>query len=228
MHIFSYLKELSYGRHETIGPNIRLTPAICRASRVIRAETLPLYAKTSAFIIQTDDSLHSSNNRVNAWLNALGTEGIPQVESLQLSRHWNLTQPSRWQGHVGFYIRLQSINKVWQCTSGTYPIANDMRGMRLESVDLLRHIVTQRLRPADAYVRAKTLSRLDVEFIVQAMELVALHPISTFDTEQSEGGRQRRREIWTTMEKKLFALRVGSVEQPRGFEPQPKSFHTPY
>ena len=205
MQIIEHLEDFWPGGHETIGPNVRLTPTICRVSRVLREEALPLYAKTSCFIIQTDDDLHVSNDRVQLWLQALGEEALAQVQSLQLSRHWKLKQPSRWQGHVGFYVRLQLVDKVWQCTAGTYPIANDMRGMRLESVDLLRHTVTKRLSRISA-LGGKGICRADVEFIVEAMNVVSSHPISTFDTEQSEAGRRRRREVWANMEQKLVAL----------------------
>lgn len=139
---------------------------------------------------------------------------------------------------MGFYLRLQMIGGVWNCTAGTYPIANDVRGMRLESVDALRHVVMQRLRPPEAYVQRKNLSRPDVEFIVAAMEIVAAHPISTYDTDQSEAGRKRRREIWATMEGKLRALQasVSSSSSPAfaAVVPSPAlargatSFHTPY
>ena len=183
-----------------------------------------MYAKTSAFIIQTDDQLHVSNNRVQTWLQAMGDEAIREVQILQLSRHWKLKQPSRWQGHVGFYIRLQRQDKVWQCTAGTYPIANDMRGMRLESVELLRDIVRNTLRRSCSCQR-RGLSRSDVELIVQAMDILASHPISTFDTEQSEAGRKRRREVWSTMTRKLFALTAWPDPQP-SFAKSPM-FYTP-
>ena len=53
----------------------------------------------------------------------------------------------------------------------------------------------------------------DVEFVVRAMEILAKHPISTFDTEQSEMGRRRRRETWMLMERKLWALTVCPHEE---------------
>lgn len=228
IQIFEYLPDLSYGRQESIGPNVRLTPAICRTTRTLREEALPIYAKTSAFVIQTDDNLHTSNNRVKAWLDALGHECIPKVESLQLSRHWKIKQPSRWEGHIGFYVRLQLVDREWQCTSGTYPFANDMRGMRLESVDLLRHVVLQRLRKSDpSSQQGRGMSRADVELIIQAMDVVASHPIPTFDTEQSEAGRRRRRETWTSMEKELLTVAAVSKESS-SFSDQDRTFYTPY
>ena len=136
LQIFAYL--FRYGRQETVGPNVQLTPALCRANRIFRRESLPLYAKTSAFIIQTDDSLHTVNDRVNMWLDALGDEALSYVENLQLSRHWHLQVPTRFQGNIGFYVKLQLVDEAWKCVAGTYPIANDKRGMRSESVELLR------------------------------------------------------------------------------------------
>lgn len=227
VQIFEYLPDLSYGRHETIGPNVRLTPAICRVSYSLRADTLPLYARTSAFIIQTDDNLHVSNNRVQLWLQALGDDAVCEVQSLQLSRHWKIKQPSRWQGHVGFYVRIQMVDKIWQCTAGTYPIANDIRGMRLESVELLRDIVIQRLTHRTSPNGSMgCLTRLDVEFIVQAMDVVASHPISTFDTEQSEAGRKRRRGTWATMKQALDNLYAGADDGQTSI--RNPDFYTPY
>ncbi|KAK3717861.1 hypothetical protein LTR37_005633, partial [Vermiconidia calcicola] len=198
LQIYDHLPDFSPGSNETVGQNVRLTPALCRTgSRVLREEALPLYAKTSSFIIQTDDNF----NRVGAWLQALAAgEALSKVQSLQLSRHWKIKQPSRWQGHVGFYVRVHLHDKTWQCTAGTYPFANDIRGMRLESVELLCSIVRQRLGQLGG------LSRSDVEFIVEAMDIVASHPVSTFDSEQSEDGRRRRRDMYTTMERHLMAL----------------------
>lgn len=227
IEILEYLDELSYGRHETIGPNVRLTPAICRANRTLRQDALPLYAKTSFFIIQTDDDLDFANSRVQAWLQAMGDTALKQVENIQLSRHWKIKQPSRWQGHVGFYIRLQQCDNVWQCTTGTYPIANDIRGMRVESIDLLRSVILRRLNPPAAAKERIGFTKSDVDFIVNAIDVVASHPISLFDTEQSEAGKQRRRMTWYSMEQKLLALDSPSSEQS-GPPHRTDTFYTPY
>ena len=205
IQILEDLPELSYGRHETIGPNVRLTPAICRVCRVLRYEALPLYAKTSAFIIQADGDLRVCNNRVQLWLDAMGADGLREVQSLQLSHHWKLHQPSRWQGHVGFYVRLQLHDKVWQCTVGTYPIANDKRGMRRESVELLRDFIRHRLS-LSCLSNEKGLSRPDIEFIVEAMDIVASHPISTLDTGQNAAGVGGWCKAWSTMARELAGL----------------------
>ena len=229
IQILEHLPDLSYGRHETVGPNVRITPAICRVSRVLREDALPIYAKTSSFIIQTDDCLNVINNRVQVWLQALGDVALSHVENLQLSRHWKIPRPSRWQGHVGFYVRLQLVDGAWQCTTGTYPIVNDMRGMRLESVDLLRHTVVQRLSQLSGSPGERGLSRADVECIVDAMDVVASHPISTFDTEQSEAGRRRRRGLWAEMEGQLFALgETAPNRDAPSFDPTGRRFYTPY
>jgi hypothetical protein len=208
LQILEYLPGFLPGRTETIGPNVRLTPAICRTCSTLRREGLPLFASTAFFIIQTDD-LHLSSDRVSLWLDALDGKPLSQVRGLQLSRHWNISQPARWQGHVGFYIRLQSDGKQWQCTTGTYPIANDIRGMRLESTELLRHVITERLKQM-ATDGQRGLGRADVEVFLRAMSIIASHPISTFDTEQSETGRKRRRETWDRMELQMSLLNVGS------------------
>lgn len=206
LQIFEHLPDLKYGRHEAVGPNYRITPAICRVSHSLRKETLPLYAKTSSFIIETNDVVYNSNNRVQAWLAALGETAISYVQDLQLSRQWKAEKPQPWHHHDGFYVRFQLIDNVWKCTGGTYPIANDIRGMRSESVDLLRWIVLQRLRKLTTEDETGGLSRSDVDFIVEAMGIVSSHPISTYNTDQSESGRKRRMEIWYSMERKLLDL----------------------
>jgi hypothetical protein len=224
LHIFSFLADLQYGRHETIGPSVRITPAISRVNQLFRSETLPLYAKTSAFIIHVNDNLHQSDNRVQLWLQALGERCLAEVQSLQLSRHWEMQRPTRWHGHVGFYVRLHVLDNKWQCAAGTYPIANDVRGMRLESVDFLQHIVTKRLTQMQGREK-KGLSREDVVFVLDTMNIVASHPISSFDTEQSEAGRRRRREIWDDMEGKLIAM---ATDVEGGSLISKLAFHTPY
>lgn len=227
LHIFSYLPDLQYGRHEAIGPNVRLTPSVCRVNRLFRSETLPLYARTSAFIIHVDDNLEPSaaGTRVQVWLQALGAEGLSEVQSLQLSRHWQVGRPSRWHGHVGFYVRLHVQDSKWKVTAGTYPIANDVRGMRLESVDFLQQVVRQRLAQIEGRER-KGLDTGDVTFVLETMQIVASHPISSFDTEQSEDGKRRRREIWSDMERKLSAMANGSEDVCRS--PVREKFYTPY
>lgn len=225
LHIFSFLPELRYGRHETIGCGVRITPAIARVNQLFRTETLPLYAKTSAFIIHVDDNLDASDNRVQLWLQALGEKCLPEVQSLQLSRHWEMKRPTRWHGHVGFYVRVYIFEGKWQCAAGTYPIANDIRGMRLESVDFLQQVVDKRLRLIQGREK-KGLRKEDVMFVLQTMDIVASHPISSFDTEQSEAGRKRRRDVWNDMEAKLSAMAKGAEESS---SPNSRvSFYTPY
>ena len=225
LHIFEYLPDLQYGRHETIGPNVRIVPEICRVNRILRAETLPLYARTSAFIIHVDDNLGPSDDRVQIWLLALGEDYLCEVQSLQLSRHWELKRPSRWHGHIGFYVRLHVHEQHWKCAAGTYPIANDMRGMRRESVDLLQQIVTKRLKRVEGREK-KGLSKDDVLFVLEGMDIVASHPISSFDTEQSEAGRRRRRDIWSDMERKLSAMADDAEEESS--DVARSMFYTPY
>lgn len=222
MQIFEYLPDLRYGREETIGPNIRLTPPICRVCRLLKYETLPLYAKTSSFVIQTD-----TNKRLEVWLQALGDVGLSNVENLQLSKNWKIKTPVAGQRQIGFYLRLRMIRNIWNVTAGTYPRANDMSGMRLESVDLLRHIMMRRLRPPSAWIEKKILTRRDLDFIVAAMEVVASHPIPSFDTEQSEWARRARRQVWDSMEKGLLALQDQQNEEQSSAKLK-ATFHTPY
>lgn len=126
LEILTYVPDFTLGRPETIGPNIRLTPPICRVNRILREEALSLYAKTGHFIIHADDNSHNPNKRVQLWLQALGDEAIGQVQNLQLSKHWKGGLPTRWQGHHGFYARIRLLGREWRCDAGTYPIANDL------------------------------------------------------------------------------------------------------
>ena len=201
MAIYGHLPDLASFRHVTISPNNPLTPAICRTSHVLREETLPLYASTAFFIIQIDEKA-----RLDSWLGALDANAISKVQGLQLSKHWNLEHPTRWQGHVGFYIRLQRTRDIWSCTVGTYPYANDMRGMRLESVEFLKRVVMKRLRPKSAWMEAKGLAKTDVEFVVRAMNVVASYPIPTSDMAPGEDGNRRRQIAWTRLKIELDAL----------------------
>lgn len=219
-HILSFLPDLLPTSNPTIvGPSTPLTPSICRASRALRREALPLYASSRSFVIQTDEPCSHHEDRVHAWLDALGDEGVRFVRSLQLSMHWRLARPSRWMGHVGFYVRVQLLGGggrgagEWKCERGTYPIVNDVRGMRLESVNLLQQVVGGRLLQAKDGVKGRRgLTRADVEFVVRAMEIVARHPIEAFDLEQSQEGRRGRRTVFEGMERELRGLGEGESE----------------
>ena len=96
--------------------------------------------------------------------------------------------------------------------------------MRLESIDFLQQVVSKRLRQAQARTK-KGLSRADVLFVLDTMDIVASHPISSFDTEQSEAGRRRRRDIWSDMETKLTALAKDADEENDATR---LPFYTPY
>ncbi|RMY30486.1 hypothetical protein D0865_15239 [Hortaea werneckii] len=140
------------------------------------------------------------------------------------SRHWDASQPTRWQGHVGFYVRLEKGSNEWRCTTGTYPVARDMRGMRLESVELLRYVVRQNVLSRASQRENQALNASDIELIVSAMMIVANHPISAFDGEQSEAGKMKRRETWVDMEEKLLGLHANDQSE----QDEPKRFFTPY
>ena len=231
-HILTFLPTLNPHLPQThiVGPSTLLTPPITRVCHALRHAALPLYAANHNFSIQTDGTgarEGGGGNRVQAWLDALGEGGVRKVRSVQLSRHWELPRPERGCGHVGFYVRVQFGGEegiegagkapperrrggMWRVAAGTYPVANDMRGMRLESVDLLRGVVQRRLRALEG----GGLGRRDVEFVVRAMEVVARHPISTFDMELSEQSRLARRRVWVEMEAEL--LRLGKKKEGGG------------
>jgi hypothetical protein len=74
--------------------------------------------------------------------------------------------------------------------------------------------------------RKKGLSKADVLFVLETMDIVASHPISSFDTEQSEAGRRRRRDIWSDMEEKLSAI-AKDAEETNSAATRSR-FYTPY
>ena len=94
--------------------------------------------------------------------------------------------------------------------------------MRLESVEVLQRVVVERLKR----VQEKGLDRADVSFVLEAMGVVASHPISSFDTEQSEAGSRRRRDVWEDMERKLSA--IGDCAEGRDSAAAGFTFYTPY
>ena len=100
-------------------------------------------------------------------------------------------------------------------TSETF--ADGLPYVQVESTGLLRELIQRRLGGL------RGLARNDVEFCVEAMDVVASHPISTFDLEQSEDGRRRRRLALEEMERVLLI-----VESAGGREVPPRPFFTPY
>ena len=95
--------------------------------------------------------------------------------------------------------------------------------MRLESVEVLQRVVVERLKR----VQGKGLEKADVLFVLEAMGIVASHPISSFDTEQNEAGRRRRRAVWEDMERKLSAMAEGAEEESAAVLAR-STFYTPY
>ena len=205
LQIYQYLPQLLPGRHDSVGPHLAPTPPICRVNRLLKSETLPLYAANTHFAIQADEDAYPEGDRVSLWLLALG-DCVKHVQSFQLSRHWKFALPTRGQGHVGFYLRLQFEGGEWGCRAGTYPIAKDSRGLRAESVELLQSVLREKVVKVLMLRETKQLCTADVKLVATAMDIVATHPVSPFDTEQSEPGRQRRRKAWSEMERKLLAL----------------------
>lgn len=233
LRIYDYLPDLAPGRHQDISARNPLAPPICRVSQQLRRETLPVYAANADFHIPTDSGQHDGADPLTCWLEALGPPGLGSIRCLQLSWHWVSLQPERWQSHVGFYVRLQKGHDGgWKCSTGTYPVAKDVRGMRLESIELLQQVVRARVLRSLSLREGYGLIMADVCFVTDAMRIVAEHRISSHDTEQSEGGRKRRRSIWAGMEKQLFELRSdcedgmkdagSSIAEPR------EIFYTPY
>lgn len=64
-----------------------------------------MYATDAVFVVCIDNFPIIWKRRMDCWIAAFQS-AIPRIGSLQISRHWKLLQPQRWQGHVGFYIRI--------------------------------------------------------------------------------------------------------------------------
>lgn len=224
LRIYDYLPDIADRRSVAISDVASLLPPVCQTSRQIHQETAPIYAENTHFTIDTSGDSKEGASLLFRWLAALGPSGVRKIRSLQLSRHWDASQPTRWQGHVGFYVRLEKGPNEWRCTTGTYPVARDMRGMRLESVELLQYVVRQNVLSRASLREDQALNTSDIELIVSAMMIVANHPLSAFDTEQSEVGKKKRRETWGDMEEKLLELHAND----RSEQDEPKRFSTPY
>ena len=250
LRIYDELPDFNHSirQNVTISSGHALTPALSRTNRLIRRETLPLYARNSHFAIPLEEQSALSRGfrtPLDVWLDGLGETGVSRLHILLLSQHWKITQPTRWQTHVGFYLRLEhgtpdsdvaGQNTGWKSSIGTYPIAKDIGGMRLESVELLqRHFVAylawacQKRRldngePGSPPNAVLSLTLSDFTFIVEAMKIVARHPISTYDLDQDQQGRQSRRGTFVKMEGALRELGM-SYGLPN---PQQGTFYTPY
>lgn len=212
LQIYECLPELLAGRNETIAPTSRLTPAISRTNQQLRRETLPLYAN-AAFEIETNESRQARNDTLTVWLRALSPLALPHVQSLQLSRHWDILQPTRGEGHVGFYVRLQRAGHEWQCMTGTYPRVRDKRGMRHQSVELLQHIVRQNVLEETNLRDKSALAASDVHSIIAAIGVVASNVIPFDDAAIVKAGQQRCREMWDGMERQLYVLHPSNAAE---------------
>lgn len=237
---YDYLPDLSSDNMLYIAAGNTLTPHICRTNKLIRQETLPLFAQNRAFWINLAAKRNCTSwfdNATTVWTNGLGDLGLAKLSKLTLSRHWELSKPTRNQAHVGFYLKLErqgvcNANEKqpmpkWQTTVGTYPVANDMRGMRRESAELLKKIVVDRLGCGrrdgeDATNSPETLhgprgfTRSDLEFLLRAIDIIARHPFSTQDLDQDDQSKQRRRSVFQQMEEELMLLVRGRETSGQG------------
>ncbi|KAK6432340.1 hypothetical protein LTR95_011491 [Oleoguttula sp. CCFEE 5521] len=213
----------------TIASGNVLAPPLCRTSRLLRHETLPLYAQNTSFTFWLASGLEQKrliSLGMDHWLCALGSTGLARLSTLNFNRNWELSRPSRGQHHVGFYVNLKrdltvmgaQTSRRWQMSMGTYPIVKDLSGMRLQSVQLLERSVIARLQREDAVaddasgdvsVTAEAngqldFTRADFEYVIAAMDVIARHPFSTF--EPQEEAKQRQLVAFEKMREELAAL----------------------
>ncbi|KXT15746.1 hypothetical protein AC579_1517 [Pseudocercospora musae] len=219
--IYEYLPDLQLNNLRNFSGHTSLTPPISRTSHLLRQETIPIYARNSQFIFNIDDAstLWCRGTKIWAYL-LLNHDSLTRVRSIYLSQHWEIPHPMRWQGHVGFYLLLErrktstssmtaepfpkawssrfvlaQTSGLWTVTTGTYPVSKDVRGMRLESVELLASTIRKHFDESDA----EGLGPDDMKFLMQAMDIVATHPVLDL-------GLQRRQDIWLNLEEKLNKL----------------------
>lgn len=126
------MPDFQANRTEHITATSQLTPSICRVNTLLRRETLCIYAAHANFIISMDEGASFWPNRVASWLNALGPELLTRIRSIQLSRHWAIPSPLRYQGHVGFYIKVDLTKTrppfsglAWQYPPNQQPTSGD-------------------------------------------------------------------------------------------------------
>ncbi|KAI5365483.1 hypothetical protein Slin14017_G053730 [Septoria linicola] len=245
LRIYDYLPDLQVNNVlQALTPYSKLTPPVCRVNNVLRHETLSVFAANSNFMAFMDDEALLWSKRLSCWMTGLGSEALSRVRTLQLGRHWKIPTPMRFQGNVGFYVKVERPKRIsmrsaakaisisssmesfpaawsdrfvsgvqddgdWVVTAGTYPYSKDLRGMRLESVELLAihirtYLIASRGQAADDGEIG--LKRDDVEFIIQAMDIIASHPISTYQLTTTGSSTEQQQQTWSAMSRKLSAL----------------------
>ncbi|KAF7191881.1 hypothetical protein HII31_06926 [Pseudocercospora fuligena] len=221
LRIYDYLPDLQLNNLKNFSGHTSLTPPVSRTCHLLRQETIPIYASNSQFIFNIDDSSTLWSRGTQIWAQLLSNyDSLTRVRSIYLSQHWRIPQPMRWQGHPGFYLLLErrkaaecnttaesfpkawssrfvlaQTSGLWTVTTGTYPVSKDVRGMRLESVELLASTIRKHFGDSDC----EGLVPDDVNFLMQAMDIVATHPVLDL-------GLQRRQDIWLSIEDKLNKL----------------------
>lgn len=245
LQIYSWIDGLGQGTpvYITLARSKPLTPAICRTNRLLRRETIPIYASSSAFNVDISSLTETGRQRVGVWLAGLGSE-LKKVNDIKFSRAWDISHPTRGCGHVGFYLNLTrsdprkagidrhvTVNgSPWVCERGTYPVFRDKRGMRFESVDLLHLFVlacvhSREGRPGWCSVAGEESGSMgssfqlrhgDIELIISLMDVVAAHAIPLYDTGTSAG----RHRVWENMQRSLRLVSGLSVgEDGESFAP---------
>ncbi|KAF2721234.1 hypothetical protein K431DRAFT_224624 [Polychaeton citri CBS 116435] len=214
LRIYEYLPCLQHDTPARVSnEQIPITPAICRVNRQLRLEALPLYAKTAYFCIDLGSPDSSSRDRLGIWATTL-QPWLQHVRIFRLMRHWESQGRSDSKNDVGFYLNLHKITlpyehpERWSCTSGTHPTPNDLRGMRLESAELLQSRIDAVLNRHDSI---GGFDRARLELIISAIDVVAAHPVSLYDLDQSDAGRRRRRQTWERMARRLQVLTGNSM-----------------
>lgn len=207
------------------------TPAISRTCKLLRRETLPLFAQDACLYIDLPQNMAYRPDwtcPLPLWANSLDTLPLSRLKLLQLRRDWDSP------GASGFLLsfvpnphRLSDSERApWlNLDVGTYPVSHDRRGMRLESTALLRRAVQAflRLRQEQRSSCPLLLRAEDLAVVAQVMDIVAQHPISVYDLDQDDSGRQNRRRKFDEMERAVVGF-VGAM----GVEMERTAFYTAY
>lgn len=231
--IFAFVPGLNSNstNHIRLSANATETPAISRTCKLLRRETLPLFAQDACLYIDLPQSMAyrpDCAHPLPLWTTSLDILPLSRLKLLRLRRDWESPVAS------GFFLslapsthRLSDSELVpWlHVDVDTYPVSHDRRGMRLESTALLRRAVQAflRLRQERRSSCPLLLRAEDLAVVAQVMDIVAQHPISVYDLDQDDSGRQSRRRRFDEMEKAVVGF-VGAM----GVEMERTAFFTAY
>ncbi|EME82116.1 uncharacterized protein MYCFIDRAFT_175666 [Pseudocercospora fijiensis CIRAD86] len=177
-----------------------LTPPISRTCHLLRHETIPIYASNSQFIFNIDDAAALWSRGTQIWANLLLHRDINIGRSLNqcdgkgMLDSTSCSNVAKCQNHIRRQspLRKHGLRDLYWLRRQVYGL-DEVRKKHLGDSD------------------SKGLLPDDMRFLMQAMDIVATHPVLDL-------GLQRRQNIWLSMEDKLNKLidacKHGSIAAP--------------